>query len=164
MRMPPRLHDKFTRQLLCLVENQLAQVRRQTGTLGNWAENIESDSTSDIQLHLAGIRSDRSKRSPDEAFSHKHAKFPGVVIEVAYSQKRKDLPKLADDYILGTNGNMKMVMGFDLEYGGSNSAKANVWKPQYTTNPTTSAPRLSTELVYEKVNYYNHPLTHYLFI
>jgi hypothetical protein len=55
--------------------------------------------------------------------------FPGVVVEVSFSQKRKDLPRLADDYILGSNGGIRIVVGLDIEYSGKMD-KLSVWRPQ----------------------------------
>lgn len=45
------------------------------------------------------------------------ALWPGVVIEVAYSQSSKDIPNLADDYsiILETNGRCRRA-GYRLQY------------------------------------------------
>ena len=37
--------------------------------------------------------------------------YPGVVIEVSYSQKRKDLPLVAKDYIIGSKGSIGVVVG-----------------------------------------------------
>lgn len=44
------------------------------------------------------------------------ADYPGIVIQTSFSQKRKDLPKLAEDYILGSIGNITVVIGLDIEY------------------------------------------------
>jgi len=38
------------------------------------------------------------------------------VIEVLYLQKRKDLERLADDYILGSDSDIRVVVGLDIEY------------------------------------------------
>jgi hypothetical protein len=37
----------------------------------------------------------------DAQFQHSEAQYPGVVIEMSYSQKQRDLSHIADDYILG---------------------------------------------------------------
>lgn len=56
------------------------------------------------------------------------------MIEVSYSQKRKDLSRLADDYILGSYGNIRVVVGLDIEYKGSKEATLSVWRPHFETN------------------------------
>jgi hypothetical protein len=61
------------------------------------------------------------------------AQFPGVVIEVLYSQKRKDLERLADNYILGSDSDIRVVMGLDIEYKTGKKA-TSVWWPNIITN------------------------------
>ena len=36
-------------------------------------------------------------------------------VEVACSQRQKDLPSTADEYICGSSGNIKVVLGLDIE-------------------------------------------------
>ncbi|KAH9204218.1 hypothetical protein DL95DRAFT_529357 [Leptodontidium sp. 2 PMI_412] len=77
---------------------------------------------------------------PDGSFGHKEAQYPGVIFEVSYSQKRRDLGRLADDYILGSDGNIRVVVGLDIEYQSKGKAKEasskvaalSVWKPKIT--------------------------------
>jgi hypothetical protein len=49
---------------------------------------------------------------PDIRFHHKDAAWPGVVIEVSYSQKRKSLIDLAENYLLD---GIRVMVGIDLE-------------------------------------------------
>jgi hypothetical protein len=56
------------------------------------------------------------KHDSDAQFHHSKAQFLGIVIEVSYSQKRKDLERLADDYILGSDSDIRVVVGLDMEY------------------------------------------------
>jgi hypothetical protein len=56
-----------------------------------------------------------------------------VVIEVSYSQKRKDLPRLADDYILGSDARIRAVVGVDVDYRGK-MATLSIWRPQIEIN------------------------------
>ena len=60
------------------------------------------------------ILTDRGCHCPDGAFDHENTSCPGVII-VSYLQKRKYLPFLADDYILGSNGFIQMVTGIDIQ-------------------------------------------------
>jgi hypothetical protein len=56
-----------------------------------------------------------------------------VVIEISYSQKRKDLPRLADDYILGSDARIRAVVGVDVDYRGK-MATLSIWRPQIEIN------------------------------
>lgn len=64
---------------------------------------------------------------------HDDALWPGVVIEVAYSQSSKDIPNLADDYVLETNGSVRVVVRLGID---SNTKKGtiSIWRPNYITN------------------------------
>ena len=65
-----------------------------------------------------------------------------AIIEVAFSQKAKELKYLADNYILGSNGNVRVVIGISIEYEGyekgtrpkkekqSRKAAFSIWRPQ----------------------------------
>ncbi|KAH0558348.1 hypothetical protein GP486_004996 [Trichoglossum hirsutum] len=72
----------------------------------------------------------RSKHEPDASFWHADAVYPGVIIEVSYSQKRKRLDRLAEEYLLDSNASVRVVVGLDIEYGGEKSRKAtlSVWR------------------------------------
>lgn len=47
-----------------------------------------------------------------------------MIIEISYSRRPKDLARLADDYISGSDGNIAVVLGFDIEYGEENKEAA----------------------------------------
>ncbi|KIX04766.1 uncharacterized protein Z518_05636 [Rhinocladiella mackenziei CBS 650.93] len=64
---------------------------------------------------------------------HIKAKYPGVVIEVSHPQKRRDLPRLADDYILGSDAEIRVVVGLDLDYRGK-MATVSIWRPRIQVN------------------------------
>ena len=58
--------------------------------------------------------------------------FLGVVIKVLYLQKKRDLLHLADDYILGSDTNIQVIVGLDIEYGAGKEKMAtwSVWEPE----------------------------------
>lgn len=72
------------------------------------------------------------KHTPDGSFWHSQAKWPGVVIEVAFSQSLKKLDHVAWDYIGGSNGGIQVVIGLNSEYKGKR-ASIFVWRVQITT-------------------------------
>lgn len=55
-----------------------------------------------------------------------------MIIEVAYSQKKQRLSRLAEDYLLDSDANVRKVVGLDIEYGtkGSHKATLSVWRTQ----------------------------------
>ena len=68
------------------------------------------------------------RHDPDTQFWYLDEPYPGVVIEISYTQKRKDLAIIAEDYILGSDGNIRVVICLDIEYYSS-KATLLVWRP-----------------------------------
>lgn len=54
------------------------------------------------------------------------------MIEVSYSQIPKTIPYLVDNYILCSNGNIKAVVGLDVDYK-TKKGTVSVWRPQLST-------------------------------
>jgi hypothetical protein len=81
---------------------------------------------------------------PDASFWHDNAQYPGVIIEVAYSQNKKRLGRLADNYLIDSDASVRAVVGLDIEYGkkGSRKATISIWRPQLFN--TTDGPELRT--------------------
>ncbi|MCJ1387778.1 hypothetical protein MMC18_000621 [Xylographa bjoerkii] len=74
---------------------------------------------------------DGARHDPDKEFGYEGAQYPGVVIEIAYSQRKKNLSKLADHYIVESCGQINIVVGIELDYKGSKSATVSLWCPTY---------------------------------
>jgi hypothetical protein len=72
-----------------------------------------------------------AQHEPDACYGTHDDQFPGVVVEVAYSQKAVALCDLAANYIVESDGDIKMVIGVDLDYKGSRRATFSVWQPRY---------------------------------
>lgn len=71
---------------------------------------------------------------------HYDADDPGVDIEPSRSHKQVLLPYLADDYILGLNGTIQVVIGVELKYGEKKGqeAKVFVWQPRHVQHEGVS--------------------------
>ena len=85
----------------------------------------------EVEFPVEGASSSKkSKYQPDTSFWHDNVKYPGVIIEVAYSQKRKRLHRLAENYLLDSDASVQAVVGLDIEYGmkGSHKAALSVWR------------------------------------
>ena len=89
---------------------------------------VRSESTSDVYLYEHKAIDERyPKHSPDVSFAHAKSQYPSVVIETSYSQRQKNLMRLVDKYISGSDGNIAMVFGLDIEYGiGSKKASLSI--------------------------------------
>ncbi|KAK4608884.1 uncharacterized protein CLAFUR5_14649 [Fulvia fulva] len=86
------------------------------------AEDQEVDEGSRVQEQAVQDKQSRPKttldRSPDTCIVYNgrdyHYKWPALVAEVSYTQQRRALPHLADDYILETNFQIRCVLAFDV--------------------------------------------------
>jgi hypothetical protein len=127
--MPRPLHDQLAGSFIDDLGWQLRSIASGAGPAATFAQKIRSTLSATIEF----IASRDTKHSPDASFKHVQAKYPGIVMEVSYTQKRQDLPLLAHDYIIGSRGNIKVVVGIDLEYTGK-KATLSVWRPQIRVN------------------------------
>lgn len=122
------LHEQLAADIVDEIRQQLRLIASGAGPAANFARSIKSTASGRITFDDSS-----SRHNPDASFKHVKARFPGVVVEVSYSQKRKDLPRLADDYILGSNGNIRVVVGVDVGYRDK-VATLSVWRPQIQIN------------------------------
>ena len=125
LRMPTHFHDVFLFRVVGEISHQLRSIARGESSSAIFAQDVEHCGSASIRFADA----DYGKHDPDAQFQHLRAQYPGVVIEVSYSQKRRDLARLADDYILGSDGNIRVVVGFKIEYRGK-KATLSIWRPQ----------------------------------
>ncbi|KAK4983941.1 hypothetical protein LTR66_008658 [Elasticomyces elasticus] len=98
IRMPTTLHEELITGVVKRIEAGLAALSASHLQLRE-LDKVSRRGNPDIFFdHNSDSEADPNKRShnsPDAAFQHKQAPWPSVVLEVSYSQKRKDLSKLA---------------------------------------------------------------------
>lgn len=133
--MPSPLHDFFCAEVVSRILNQLTELQKSDEAFGDFARKIKHLSTSRIRLPDDTNDGEQtySERCPDASFIHERAKYPGVIIEVCYSQKVRAAAHLADDYILDTNASVNAVIALNIEYRGSKKATISVWRPHKST-------------------------------
>ncbi|KAH7371617.1 hypothetical protein BKA64DRAFT_587455 [Cadophora sp. MPI-SDFR-AT-0126] len=124
LRMPGDIHERFIARIVEEIQDQLKAIR---GPSASFARQITTGASSRIKFP----DKEYGSHDPDAQFDHSDAQYPGVVIEVSHTQKRRDLPHLADDYILGSDANIKVVVGLDIEYRADKAGTAtiSVWRP-----------------------------------
>ncbi|EXU95204.1 hypothetical protein X797_011727 [Metarhizium robertsii] len=132
LRMPSPVHEFFANILALDLQVQLLEIATQDNDTGIFASKIRIGGSATIQLAEGDSESFQNiQRQPDAQFRHANTQYPGVVIEVSYSQDGKNLRKLAQDYILYSNGDIKAVVGIDINYAGKEST-ISLWRPKYT--------------------------------
>lgn len=133
--MPSPVHDTFCARIVDEISKQLRQFQETDGPLADFAKQVEHFATSRIFIpeDTHDSKQKFSRREPDASFGHRQALYPGVIVEVCYSQKSKRISHLADEYILNTDGSVNAVVALDIDYKGSNRATITVWRPEYAT-------------------------------
>ncbi|SLM38646.1 hypothetical protein LPUS_08928 [Lasallia pustulata] len=125
IRMLTLIHQLFLTKVVREITRQLETIALGDSPSSRFAQDIEYGASTTIDLSKAGY----GRHDPDGQFQHLDTYFPGVVVEVAYSQKKRDLWRLADDYILGSDGSIRVVVGLNIEYRAKH-ATLSIWRPR----------------------------------
>jgi hypothetical protein len=131
--MPTGVHELFIDGVEDAIRTQLKVIRDGTDRAALFARKVRPARSTEICFPLEDASSSvKTKHEPDASFWHDDAQYPGVVIEVAYSQKKKSLSRLAEDYLLDSDASIQVVIGLDIDYGkkGSRMATLSVWRTQ----------------------------------
>ena len=110
---------------------QLKTIRRGSDKAALFAQKVRLARSTEIYFPVDNAPpTTKSKHEPDASFWHDDAQYPGVIIEVAYSQKRKRVGRLAEEYFLDSDASVQVVVSLDIEYGkkGSQKATLSVWR------------------------------------
>ncbi|QSZ31890.1 hypothetical protein DSL72_001459 [Monilinia vaccinii-corymbosi] len=136
--MPGEVHETMIAKLVRETERQLERIASplhphppsQQPSSSSFAKEIKDERSTTITFEDP----EYGRHDPDEQFRHSLAQYPSVVLEVSHSEKRKDLPRLADEYILGSDGNITMLIGVDIDYRGTKKSTLSIWQPQIIRN------------------------------
>ena len=134
LRMPTALHEFFAGPLLQTILVKVRELAtRVPAQVAQHLTQLQNGLNTDV------VYTDHGKQSPDGQLNHPEYAFPAAVFEVAYSQKRTDLPKVAQSYILRSRLNVRCVVGLDIEYRSPRSSRVagaaqraaavSVWRP-----------------------------------
>ena len=99
--MPTPVHDFFTASVANEISKQLEVISHRGDSAAEFATRIANRGCA--RIFPKEDNSDRDgqntrvfhRREPDAQFQHRDAEYPGVVLEISYSQDGKDLKKLA---------------------------------------------------------------------
>ncbi|KAI2617194.1 hypothetical protein GGR54DRAFT_217956 [Hypoxylon sp. NC1633] len=127
LRMEDDLHEFVVEEFKVQIQDQLSVLRQSNDQVAaDFARKIKSRGSPKV------VGEEQERHVPDGSFTHKDSTEHGVILEVSNSQKRRELSFLADDYILGSNGLIQLVIGIDLEYRKTKGMEAKVitWRPK----------------------------------
>lgn len=127
--MPSVLHEEFKSSIVDDIVQQLRSIAKERGPASEFARRIKHGGSATITFSDPAY----GRHEPDSLFRYLRAQFPNVIFELSYSQKRRDLARLADDYILGSDGNIRVMVGIDVDYKDK-SATLPMWRPRLQVN------------------------------
>ncbi|OBT50221.1 hypothetical protein VE04_09152 [Pseudogymnoascus sp. 24MN13] len=133
-RMPTQKHEVFIARVVKAIERRLSNIAHSGTDSSSFAQEIKYNGSGRLTFRTANNDGKHMVRQPDAVFKHKKAGMPAVILEVSYSQKSKAIPHLADNYILESNANIRVVVGLDLDYK-TKKAIVSMWRPNYVTTP-----------------------------
>lgn len=120
--MPTQLHEWIIFSVVDELRHQLRRLGAGDDSSAEFTRAIDTHGSLTLDFTDSGY----GRHDPDTQFRYLATQYPGVVIEVSYIQKRKDLVYIAEDYILGSDGDIRVVIGLDVEYRNSKMATLSV--------------------------------------
>lgn len=113
------------------IAKQLSSIRNDGNNPAAGLAKILCDSGSTIIYF-----NDGGHRSPDLQFIYNDVEYPGLIVEIASSQTETDssLPKLADQYIVESDGNILLGIGVEVAYLGGKKGAISMWCPKFGTD------------------------------
>jgi hypothetical protein len=147
--MPTTVHESFRSSVVVNIQEQLGRIGSRDDASAEFARLVQYEGSPRLRFPIDDDEEDadnsvietasKNKKQfhshePDAVFQHTAAHWPGVIIEVSFSQKKKMLKDLAEDYIFGSDGNVRVVVGLDIEYRQSKMATLSVWRPQFVAD------------------------------
>lgn len=125
--MPSQCHEVFLASVWFNIATQLSSIKNSNSPAAAFLPKFSFARSSPLILE------DGSEHSPDEQLRLIGNEYPGLVIEVAKSRTQKqggkDLLKLADKYIVRSDGSIQTVLGLAIGYRKSKKATLTVWHP-----------------------------------
>ena len=167
IRMPSNLHEAFCGEVVINIFNQLSGIKALNDSAAAYARNVKFGGSPTLKFPSDKGAEDGDNNGdgkwlkkydthdPDATFYYKNTRWPRIVIEVSNSQKRKALKDLAENYILGSNGNISVVIGLDIEYKISKQATLSVWRSEFKVKPDGQRNLFASQTVVDEVRFYS---------
>ena len=118
IRMPSAIHDVFANRTSYELGKCLVRLEdKHTGSsIARIAKGIGLEGTREIHLPYMHrlYQKTKDKKEPDGSLRYVRCRKPGLVIEVAWSQRALPLAEYAADYIRLSKGEIRTVIGIDL--------------------------------------------------
>ncbi|KAG9246897.1 hypothetical protein BJ878DRAFT_532941 [Calycina marina] len=119
LRMPSSLHESLGSYITQELLRELCIIAQGRSPSAVFAGNIENSASAEISFE----DTEYGSHQPDASFQHFKAQYPGVILELS-----------SHEYILGSDADIRVVIGIDVEYKGSKKASVSIWRPHIEVN------------------------------
>ena len=126
--MPTKIHEYFAGLVREHLRKQIFKPRGNSLSTVSFLNELIMEGSP-----LFKSEESKSSHSPDIHISHSRAKFPAIVVEVTHSQSRKNLLRVAHEYMHDFRGNVDTIFGISTVYK-SRQATIDVWKTMVNQN------------------------------
>jgi hypothetical protein len=143
--MPSIIHEKVNQLISDSIKKQLAtiEITSNNESTKRLIQSISSTGSGNIKLFDVD-----GHREPDQQFAIEDCYYPGVVIEVAYSQSFEELERKADDLIVNSEGNIQLVIGLETE--SKKAFKISAWRPDFTRSENENKNTVAMKTIIEQ--------------
>ena len=124
------ISDSIKTQLAAIKETSNESTRR-------LIQSIHSLCSRQIKLYGSDDR-----REPDRQYLIEGSYYPGVILELAYSQSFQSLRCKAQDLIVDSDGKIQLVIGLEIE--NKKSCKISAWRADFIRSKDGDTVRMKT--------------------
>ncbi|MCJ1249937.1 hypothetical protein MMC30_007163 [Trapelia coarctata] len=165
LRMASRPHEHVVEEVREDWFTEVKGVVRKGGPAADLAAKImKGGSTSTSCNELKGM--EYGRHSPDISFYYdKEVESPRVVVEISYTQNKKELKNLAHEYLVGSDGKVTAMVGIDI--GNTyHEASFEIWRADLTMQTNGKPKQIARRTFYNQFRdehglHANNPDTHF---
>ncbi|KXT14579.1 hypothetical protein AC579_9099 [Pseudocercospora musae] len=153
LRMPSATHERFIEHVVSRISTDIDKLAERLGEdrqneIAKALRGIERGGSTTLELHAPRLENSSQesdaaekvvRRSPDASYYGdigEGGNLPALVVEVSYAQQKKDLPRLAESYIIDSEHAIRCVLGLDITYSNAkgkapkdHTGTISVWRP-----------------------------------
>ncbi|KAI1798548.1 hypothetical protein F4811DRAFT_198162 [Daldinia bambusicola] len=136
-RMNSKLHEHVSRKIHRRLANWIDELKKGNAN----PDGILSKAYYETGSARICFKRTPHGKSPDESIQFEGCEYPGLLIEISWSQKVKELPKRAKEFITKTKGGVRTVISIDVNdtyekrrKKMTGEAKLSVWRANWTSD------------------------------
>ncbi|OBT84693.1 hypothetical protein VE02_06112 [Pseudogymnoascus sp. 03VT05] len=134
LRRPVTVHQAFKSRVGSWIKDRLDAIADSNAQSKLFVQDIAACGSANLLLKPLSDERVVIHHNPDSQFMYIGTCWPTVIIEIANSPGLKSLSRLAEDYILQSQGNIRAVVGFEFDME-TKRVSLTVWRPEFFMGP-----------------------------